>query len=490
MIALAILTLTVSAVIIVVFGNQSLTVDTQTNIEALAKAESQLEEVRGLSKQSFSSAVTIATYTWTAASGRAYTASTSVQDLTDCYKQATSTVAWTQGGRSLSTTLTTFLFDLAGASIPGSTCEVPPTDDWKKPKLFASYKFNPGQPLNLTVLDRIVYMSDDRGKLHAADTTGAYLGFTGGVFSDTFDATSTLPMLDVAEQGGKRYVYAARGKYPSCDSGDTSQQLQVYDVTDPLDIRYKRSLSLKGSVPPTGSCPGGRVVRYFDNRVYISTWFTAGNEFHIFDVSNPLAPVELGPGYEVGGSANTMEMAGPIVNSIPRRVAYLATDRSTQELMVLDVTDASNPTLLTSVNLIDCPAQPDALSLEVFSNRLFIGRQKTACGPELYVYDIKYGLDGGGNLKVTLAPVGTGAEVNADVVNLRVAGRFAFLAVDDSTAEFQVWNVGNPAKTITRVETSPLNLPNKIVGGLDFENPYIYAGSQAVDPLQILYSAP
>jgi type II secretory pathway pseudopilin PulG len=53
LIAFAILSLSMGAVILVAFGNQSVAVDSQLSMEALGKAQKMLEEARATSRQDF-----------------------------------------------------------------------------------------------------------------------------------------------------------------------------------------------------------------------------------------------------------------------------------------------------------------------------------------------------------------------------------------------------------------------------------------------------
>src|SRR3989344_5566093 len=57
LIAFGVLIMAVTAVILVIFGNQSVAVDTETNSEALSKATISLEEARATSRQSYNSLI-------------------------------------------------------------------------------------------------------------------------------------------------------------------------------------------------------------------------------------------------------------------------------------------------------------------------------------------------------------------------------------------------------------------------------------------------
>ena len=120
-------------------------------------------------------------------------------------------------------------------------------------------------------------------------------------------------------------------------------------------------------------------------------------------------------------------------------------------------------------------------------NKLYVGRQKTASGPELFIYGVTYG-ESGSNPTVVLTAIGSGAEISIDATTLRVAGKFAFIG-NPLPNEFSVWDVSRPTTSFPRIDTSPLNVSNK-VSDIDYEAPYIYVLSLANDNLQILYSAP
>jgi hypothetical protein len=194
-------------------------------------------------------------------------------------------------------------------------------------------------------------------------------------------------------------------------------------------------------------------------------------------------PIEVGNGLEINGSINDFLVTSFTVNGHTYKVAFLVTDRSANEIMVLNVTN-NTPTILTSVDL---PTTNDALSIQFVGNRLYVGRQKTSGGPELFTYNVTFG-ESGSNPTVTLSTIGSGAEINADVAYMRIAGKFAFVA-NSSPNEFYVWDISHPTTGYTRIDTSPLNVSNKVFG-IDYESPYVYVVSQANDTLQILYSAP
>ena len=162
LIAFAILTLSLTAVISVFFGNQSVSLDTQTNTEALAKATTALEKERALAQSSYLSATSTSE---TEVSGTlTFTKTLSVADLTPCKKIATSTITWdTTTLRPQKIELTTFFTDIAGTLALGGDCFIGgPSSAWDNPQRFASDTFNPAKPLALDVLKRVAYIATDK----------------------------------------------------------------------------------------------------------------------------------------------------------------------------------------------------------------------------------------------------------------------------------------------------------------------------------------
>ena len=406
-----------------------------------------------------------------------------ITDISPCLKEITNATTWGTSGRSMTFGSAISNIDIA-RGLGGDCDPMPVGETWAKPRVYSSHNFNPAKPVALDVLNRIVYVTDDKGKLQiynsASDTLGNNSNFSITPYADA--GNKVLNDIDVFKIGTSRYALVARD--------DTTAQFQVINVTTPGTYTSSPAKALGGTTPPT--CPAspapcyiqGWKVFYYDNKAYVTTREVAGREFHIFDLTTPLNPVEVGPGFEVNGTVNDFSITSMVVNGHTYKLAFLATDRSANEVMVLNVTNASSPTLLTS---IDLPTNNDALSVQLIGNKLYVGRQKTASGPELFIYNVVYG-ESGSNPTISLSALGSGAEINIDATTLRVAGKFAFIG-NPLPNEFSVWDVSHPTTSFPRIDTSPLNVSNK-VSDIDYEAPYIYVLSLANDNLQILYSAP
>lgn len=479
LLAFAILTLSLTAVISVFFGNQSVSVDTQTNTEALGKAIASLEQERALARTSFYSASSTSV---TEVSGPlSFTKTLTVSDLTPCKKIATSTVTWNAGTlRPQKIELTTFLTDILGARNMGGDCFTQaPKSSWENPTRFASDTFSPGKPLALDVLNRVAYVASDKSPfLKIAQTAGATLGQTGGLFvsyTNGFDVGAQINALDAIRYTNpstgavKIYVFAAMNT--------TTNQLKVIDVTTPTAPVVVATVSLSSCV--TGSFPQGWYLGVYGNRLYLTVRETAGPELHIFDITTPSAPSELSvggsvcKGYELGDTVEQFQVREQMVGGTIKRLLYAATDESNREIRVLDIT---NSLAITEQIDVDLSGAVDGASVYLVGNKMYFGRL-SGTGAELFIYDISD--------PSTSLPLLGSKDIGTDVLGIRVAGSFGFLATGKTNQEFQVWNVGTPS-TITSIAI--YNFGNIVGSGIDYEPDYIYATGQSTPNFQILYS--
>jgi len=478
LIAVVILSLGISAAILLVFANQTLRVDAKTNNEALLRAQKMIEDARANSRGNFISVNSIATTTTSI-----YSSSTFVTDHSQCLKEFASFVNWTgDGARQQKIQLKTYLGDVSGSMAMGGDCNIfGPATEWKNPKRFASDTFNPGKPTAIDVLNRIAYLGEDKTPFFmTADTHGAILGQSGGLFisyTNGFTALNKINDLDSIKwqdpitNATKYYVFTAMNT--------STNQLKVIDVTDIYNPVNVATTSLSSCV--TGSFPEGWRVQYYGKKLYFIARETAGPEFHIFDVSIPSSPVEYGSGckgYSLNSTVENMQIRDQVIGGISKRFAYLATDQNNRELRVLDVT---NPLAITEVPAAsqDLPGSQDGQSVFVIGNKLYFGRQSTPSGQDLYVYDIS-------NPPAGLTLLGS-QDINAGVIDIRVAGRTIFLITSKSNKEVQIWDNENLSNIKLVKEYNFTNIADK---GMDYEADFLYVTGDATPNFQILYDAP
>ncbi|MFZ2521872.1 MAG: hypothetical protein WAX44_02645 [Minisyncoccia bacterium] len=477
LIAFAVLSLSMSAVVSLLFGSQIIAVDTETNHEAIYMTTKNLESARKLSRENF---LTLNGTTTTETSGNVtYTKRLTITDISQCKKQATTTTTWTVGGTKPEyIELSTFLTNTPLAlSLGGDCISNSPLSNWDNPTRFASDTMSPGKPTSLDELNRFVYIGADKSPfLYIASTSYATLGQNSGLFltfSNGFDLKAEPNSLDAVN------FPAINSKYLFVALASSTKQLGIVNITNSTapSVIYK---GLSSCV--SGSYPEGYLVYFYKNTLYLTTLYTAGPEFHIFDVTDPTNPIEypigsaLCKGYELGNSVNDIAIVEQIIGTSTKKIAYMATDQSSKELRVFDVTNPLSIAELTSANQ-DLPGIQDGLSVYVIGNKLYLGRQSAPSGPDLYIYDIS-------DPTIGLVSLGS-ADIGTGVLAIRVAGRFAFLATPKVNQEFQVWNIQNPSN-VTNV--AKYNFGNVVNRGIDYDPDFIYSTGQSTPNFQIIYS--
>lgn len=465
LLALSIIVFCIVTVITLSFGNQSLTIDSEINNEAIYIAKNLIEGARRLSRQDYNSVISLSETKNSA--GLIYTKNLNVRDLTPCKKEILSSVSWTTiPEKSQKVEFTTYLGDSMTMLSLGGDCTMDPsTSAWSNPAQFASETLNSNKPTSIDSLDKIAYIGTDSPPyLSIIDTSQATQGQTNGealTFINSFQATNVINDIDAINLTttagvNKKYVFAA--------INSVTNQLQIIDVTDPHKPTSVASVSLSPCV--SGSFPQGWIVYYYDKRLYVTTRYTAGPELHIFNVSNPSSPTEYGSGackgIELGDTVNDFIVRDQIIAGVKRRFIYMATDESDKELRVFEVTgDFVTEILAANQNL---SGEQNGQSIFSVGNKLYFGRQSTPTGPELYIFD---------SHDPTLGlPLLGSKDVGTGVNNIRVIDTLAFISTPKSGKEFQIWNIANPSN-ITNITT--YNLGNIIPQGLDYEDNFINA---------------
>jgi Tfp pilus assembly protein PilV len=485
LIAFAVLIICITAVILVGFGNQSVTVDSETNNEALYKAQKNLEDARATSRQDFSSV--LSTSNSEVSGPLTYAKSLLVADLTQCKKQATSSVTWSLSPiRQQKIELTTFLTDVAGALALGGDCaSTPPNpDDWRKPKNL-SYS---GLSLKTEGYGKAV---DSQNNKTFLVTTAAGNNKDDFYIFDTTDINNPVKHghLDISD--GLEDIDVARNfAFIANDETQASSQLVVVNVSDidtPTVVATSSLPGVTGTCPNT--CPGGRTIYYYKNRVYIGTHrLVAGGaaEFHVFDVTTPSNPIWLGSkgGVALGDptdhNINDIVVRDQTVGGISNTYAYIATSASSSELLILNVTNPAsipNPTGTSNTgSVLNLPGTGagedlDATSIFIIGNRAYIGRERaTGSNKDFYVVDISNpatpSILGSTNLGLNSS--------GSSVVGIQVVSNLALVANTDPNKPLVILDISNPA-LITRWDfvACGINL-STYPTGIDFDNNLIY----------------
>ncbi len=196
----------------------------------------------------------------------------------------------------------------------------------------------------------------------------------------------------------------------------STQQIRVIDTINQQTPKILASRSLPGV---GGSFPGALSLTYYNNYLYIGTHRTAGNEFHIFDVTDRSNPRWLGS-REINHNINNIIVRGSY--------AYLATSGNVKDVIILDI---SKPNSIQEISTIEISGNEDARVLYLLGTTLYVGRSrsKNPAEPELSLVDIQN----------PLAPKISGSlYISESISSLFVSEPFSFIFVK-----------GPPSKIIT-----------------------------------------
>lgn len=339
LIAQTIFTLSLAAVVMLAFGNQSVALDAELSRTALSIAGGMLEGERAAAREDFR--LVVPTSTAVAAGPLVYRAEIAVSQTGLAAKQATSTVSWENGGRTKSVTLST-LFTDPSALYDTDTCSSLVTEDWTRAtpatSAFLSLIGTTTGPYPISDVDAY------HGKLYVTVAKTPYKTDptlfifdvthpTSPVLLGSLDNTSNLAGLAavrVAEDPASHKVYAFTA------NGVTTGQLQIFDVTNAAAPSL-----IKTYTAPSGG--KGNAIAYRDGYVYLGLTASSGDEeFHVIDVYDPAVPPVRKGGYAFGGHG---------VNAISLRgdYAYVATPAD-EEVIVLRITDPALPVRVGGFN--------------------------------------------------------------------------------------------------------------------------------------------
>ncbi|MBI2609982.1 hypothetical protein HYW53_02290 [Candidatus Giovannonibacteria bacterium] len=486
LIALALLSLSLSASALLVFANQSLKADSITQNEALNKIGKVLEEARAISRFDFTQLLTLGTST-----DDIYQKSLFVRDKTPCLKEATGYISWsTEALRPQKIKLRTALGNMPEAFALGGDCDSEISGDWDNPSTYGAIDLAPSGIQGNDVkasrrgTDRFAFIASSASSpakpdfwiINATDAQNPSI-------SSSVETGPGLNAIDVAydNASGKYFAYAA--------NDDLIDQLQIIDTTDtanPVLVAAMTLPGVTGSCPST--CPGGRSIYYYDKKVYVGTHRLVGgakHELHIYDVSNPLSPNWLGS-KKIDHNVNAI-----IVRD---NWAYLATSDNDGEVIILNVSDPTNipdptsgPGDGTKFDAADTPSNigEDGTALYLLGGKLYLGRERAPSSrPDFYVLDIA-----DPESVPALGSKNLGINPNTEITGIVVSAERAFIATTDSTGGFQVWNIADPSNIILQSSCSIYNYSEKATG-IDFVDNLGFISNESNKALRIIYDQP
>lgn len=462
LIAFAILFLAISALIIVVFGNQSIAIDTETNTEALSKAQTFLEQSRALSRSDFTSVQTSPS----PIPDDIYKKSITVIDIDPSTKQVTSYVSWPEGGRELYVKLSTILTDWFN---PADKCSPTLSGDWTKPRDwkagygYADIPSNTGAT-GVAVHGTKVYLTSDPS---AAGKEDFYV----------IDASNPKPPgLNLPIIGKLKTTYGLTGVQVSGLHAFVSAHSAEYQILV-IDISNAPSLSESDIVTRldvVSDSAYGNTLTYDDKKIYLGLTKSTGPEFRIIDVSdvgvsNPPTLVPEGS-FEVGAAVNQILISDDL--------AYLAT-ASTTPVIVLDISNSSSPSLVDVSSPMSLVLTGQSLELSNDKNHLFLGMIGGSANPKLLSLDAS---------DISDTPSWTQSKPpNSGVYRIVSRNNLLFMTTADPSGGFEIWDVSNPSTPPTRYDKPPfINIEQTSTAGMDCFGNLIFVGQRSNRALQIV----
>lgn len=479
LIAMVIIILAISSVVMLVFGSQSSSVASQTNQEALYKAQLLIESARALAREDFyNPTLNAGTTVATENSGIIYTKNLIIEDIADYTKKITSLITWGTGQQVELTTVVTDWHSILGDDI----CSPNLIGDWGNPrKLGYADVISSGGATDIDISAKKAYVTTDPSPAGQEDFY---------IFNVSDPTLTPLPDYGSGSKlntgPGLAAIHVA-GNYAYVANRSTVSQLQIIDVATPSAPNRILSADLK--VTAAGDVAVGNSVFYSNKRVYLGLTKSAGPEFYVIDVSNPLIPSVVGS-FEIDTRVNAI--------TVKNNVAYLATPwpdpsplprpATEENLSILDV---SNPSVgISRLNTFTYP-DPDFLSGESVyissdGNTLYLGRGglNSSHNPGFFMLNVT-------DPSVIPLPVINSKYIptsnNVWVKAIAVRNNLAFLWTSDINEDFQIWdlnNLGAPAPAAS------LNTENAATGGLNCDGNFLYTAQEHNKALQIIGPGP
>ncbi|CAN5726744.1 hypothetical protein BH11PAT2_BH11PAT2_06570 [soil metagenome] len=464
LIALAILTTTITAVALVAFGTPYMLANMKMETITLYHEDSELARIEHLSWRGLMQIHSIAS---TTRSG--FEESLSISSIEDGVSiHAQSNTSWIDSyDIRRSSTLKTLLTDTSG----DNPCDPFVSSTWSLPYTHV-YSMSVGDLLP-------AYIPADSYPVADLKTTGntliAAVRATTQLNSPTlfffdisknaqkptllgngFDNASTSRIGFVEVATGNGYAYAANGfgsaSPQTCAGTSSCAQVQIFSLPSAIPATFITSLSLATTSAPyalssgNGTAPASAIT-YSQGRIYLGLQKTiAGDEFNIIDVSDPLKPRWIS-GMPIGRTVNHIVVRNGF--------AYVATDDNVRELMIFDVRDSEHPVLAGSWDAPGSTGFGFGTALIAHASTTLLGRSYVSNAPEV----VSLNTDDPTHItQINTQDIGT--VLNPDSIRGFISQDFLTYAL--TTKKLQFWNY---ADTGSLSEFAPpLSLPSGSTG--------------------------
>lgn len=421
-VALAVVTLSISATIFLIFGNQDSTTTGLLSEQALYKVQKLSETARAEARSDWNNLVSTST------TEGLFNLQMDVADTDDYVKSVTNLASVGSEKIKLSLILTNWL-EILNQGI----CRVSSDSNWANPKIQNIIDLGiVASATDIDIKNNIGFITVNSPVQSKEDLI--IVSNISSLSPSIIKRLNTGPGL-VSIQVIGNFAYVA--------NTSINGQLEVIDVSNPTNAFLRNTYKLPGS----SSGDVATTLYYYDKKIYLGIPKSSGPEFHIIDVSN------LDNIHEVG----TWEL-NTKVNSIyvSNGKSYVATPDD-EELKILDVHDPSSIKQIAGFNASGASGSGKSIARRL--NRIFLGRN--VGNTELYVLDLN-------NINSTAL---ASQDINSSVNSLLSAGNLVFMATNDSTKEFQVWKLADNESSFN-VQSS-IDLPTKATS-IDCENGSLY----------------
>ncbi len=315
LVALGVFSLAMGSIVSLMFSSAAFGADTESRFDALSRALTMVESYKPSDVE------------WDAPrtdefEETLFYGERMYERVSQCAALVRASIRWsTRFGSDKETRLNELIVNPDEARRMGSSCDATLPGEWNDTALISSLSV----PNFATALD----------VQSVGVRTYAYVSV-----NSVTESESDFYVIDVSDSSLPRIVANVHtgvgitdivvvGRFVYATQYSTENQLQVISIEEPHNPLLVQEISLD-SVDPLGSYPEAVSIEYYDGYLYVGTKETAGPEFHIFDVSEPDNPVEIGF-LEINHNVNDIAVYGGI--------AYLATSADYAELTLIDVSD-------------------------------------------------------------------------------------------------------------------------------------------------------
>jgi hypothetical protein len=507
LIAFAVLTLSMGAIIMLSFGNQSVSVDSQTNNEAIYKAQKLLEDARAASRLDFNLVNPIPA-TQDVSGPLTYTKTLSVIQPDFFTKLASSTVSWQEAGRTLSVTFSTLLTNPQAVS-GGDTCSSILEGDWTNPQISKPIDVEDpansasGNPVtDIDVFSKKLYITTNNFHGNNADfyifdssVNPQKPTYRGSV--KTITKNAGLNSVAISSTTATKYAYVASAYDPNfdiCTTGPDCSQLQIINVFDPtltppVSITNFRLATntppyVRGNITGSNDQAIGKSIFYKNGFIYLGLSSTFnGPGFHIIDVGNgtyggtPTNPVWVSswppasPGFGPSGAAiNGIYVKGNYAYlSHPKNLVGLS-GPLTEQITVLDISNPNAPQRVGSFSSIG----GNGKVVYPVGNNLYFAKTWSNTNPELLV------LNNSNPIQLSSNNPNPPGRIFGETINgIIVRSNLAFIV---SSSTIQILDISNPSRISSEIPVKSWLLDSLVGSGStgnasDCEGNNVYVGS-------------